>query len=187
MFLSEENGAGLLRYALLPGEPVDRFSLAVLSQNPPEGVLRLGRETAEDRDHLLVAVAGYVPLGDASFIVMKNLTFEQILERVTAVREGLRSHMIPPDQLVLRPEWTFLSEEDGAVGLVVLPTPLARDLSLSPEDYACLLRQRFPGEEERAALLEARSEKESAKTSASTSPAAKPLRLRLREFWENLD
>lgn len=187
MFLSEEKGAGLLRYALLPGEPVDRFSFAVLSQNPPEGVLRLGRESTEDGDHLLVAVAGYVPVCSTDIIVKQNLTFEKVLEEVLAVREGLRSHMIPTDQLVLRPEWTFLSEADGSVGLVVLPTPLSRDLSLSPEDYTCLLRERFPGEAEREALRGALSENESAKPSASTSHPAKPLRARLREFWENLD
>lgn len=187
MFLSEEKGAGLLRYALLPGEPVDRFSFAVLSQNPPEGVLRLGRESTEDGEHLLVAIAGYVSAGNIDTIVKHDLTFETVLEEVLAIREGLRSHMIPTDQLVLRPEWTFLSEADGSVGLVVLPTPLSRALSLSPEDYACLLRTRFPGEEEREALRGALSENESAKASASASHPAKPLRVRLREFWENLD
>lgn len=187
MFLLQEDGAGLLRYALLPGEPLDRFSLAVLSQNPPEGVFRLGRETTEGSDHLLAAVAGYVPVNNLDNIVKHNITFEKVLAEVEAVREGLRSHMIPTDQLVLRPEWTYLSEEDGSVGLVVLPTPLARDLSLSTEDFACLLRERFPAEEEREMLQKARSEKESAKPSASAKPPAKPLRARLREFWENLD
>ncbi|MBO7681385.1 MAG: hypothetical protein ILO43_05250 [Clostridia bacterium] len=187
MFMNEAPGAGLLRYALLPGEPVDRFSLAVLTQNPPEGVFRLGRETTEEYDHLLAAVAGYAPVGNIDIIVKQNITFEKVLEAVQTVRDGLHGCMIPEDQLVLRPEWTFLSEADGSVGLLVLPTPLARDLSLTFEDYACLLRRRFPEEEEREALREALSEKESAKPSASTSPAAKPLRLRLREFWENLD
>lgn len=57
MFLHAEPGAGLIRYELLPGEPVDEFTLEVLRQNTPEGVLMLGRETNEEGDHLLLPVA----------------------------------------------------------------------------------------------------------------------------------
>ena len=57
MFQNQIQGAGLLRYELLPGEPVDELTLETLRQNTPEGVLLLGRETNEEGDFLLLPVA----------------------------------------------------------------------------------------------------------------------------------
>ncbi len=56
MFHDYTQGAGLLRYELLSGEPVDEFTLEILRQNTPEGVLLLGRETGEEGDFLLLPV-----------------------------------------------------------------------------------------------------------------------------------
>ena len=94
--------------------------------------------------------------------------------------------MIPADELVLRPEWTWLRPETGEPVLLVLPTPMARDLSLSPEDYETLVSAIY----ERRMLIATEKEadeEESAKRSAKRRGPAKPWRRVVRDFWENLD
>ena len=185
MFHDAAQGAGLLRYELLPGEPVDGFTMEVLRQNKPDGVLLLGRETGEEGDFLLLPVAGLVPFlsGD---IVVNIFTESNFFTKVRAIRDSLRDYMIPPEELVLRPEWTWLHPETGDPVLPVLPTPLARDLSLSLEEYEVLVsaiygKMRQTAEENKAA------EKESASASAKRRGPAKPWRRIVRDYWENLD
>lgn len=185
MFQNYTQGAGLLRYELLPGEPVDEFTLEILRQNTPDGVLLLGRETGEAGDTLLLPVAGLVPLLSEDY-VMNEFTKESFLMEVKTIRDSLRDHMIPPEELVLRPEWTWLRPETGSPVLLVLPTPMARDLSLSMEAYEVLVsaiceKNRQTAEENAAA------ETESARTSAKRRGPAKPWRRLVRDFWENLD
>ena len=187
MFLYDEYHGDLLRYRLFPGEPVDRFTLEVLRQNPPDGVFLLGQDRRGGAEELLIPTAGYLPITEDDTILFDRRDADKLLEEVFAVRDALRSHMIPTDQLLLRPELTFLGEETGDLKLLVLPTPLARDLSLSPEHYDLLVRGLYgvsdaPAEEEKTSR-----EKESAKPGASPARPSKPLSQRLREFWENLD
>ena len=133
MFQNQIQGAGLLRYELLPGEPVDELTLETLRQNTPEGVLLLGRETNEEGDFLLLPVAGLVPLLSEEDIVVNIFTKDKLFTKIRAIQNSLGDYMIPADELVLRPEWTWLRPETGEPVLLVLPTPMARDLSLSPE------------------------------------------------------
>lgn len=187
MFLINDRdpSPGLLRYEVLSGEPVDEFSLSMLTQNPPKGVLRLGRERTEEFDHLLLPVSKLVRLTSDAPIVNAEVTIDKCLLRVREVREELSRYMIPPEELVLRPEWTFLDPEAGEPVFLVLPTPLAKDLSLSMEDYETLLRQAL---ERKGQIAEERKAgEESAKRSAKRAEPAKPFRERVREFWENLD
>ena len=186
MFIAPEEHAGLIRYELYPGEPLDRFSLDVLSQNPPEGVLRLGRETTEDHDHLLLPVAGLLPLSEAVPILKGKDSLYNLLEEVDAVREALPKHMIPPGALLLRPEFTFLDPESGAVRLCCLPVPAAADLSLSRSDYEVLVRERFrlsaQETEEKAPKRAARG-----RESKNARKPEKTWRERAKVFWESLD
>ncbi|MEE1299047.1 MAG: hypothetical protein UHI93_00745, partial [Acutalibacteraceae bacterium] len=101
MFHDYTQGAGLLRYELLPGEPVDEFTLEILRQNTPEGVLLLGRETGEEGDFLLLPVAGLIPLLSDDNSVINKFTKDKFMEEVKTIQASLRDHMIPPDELVL--------------------------------------------------------------------------------------
>ena len=176
MFHDTAQGAGLLRYELLPGEPVDGFTMEVLRQNKPDGVLLLGRETGEEGDFLLLPVAGLVPFlsGD---IVVNIFTESNFFTKVRAIQDSLRDYMIPPEELVLRPEWTWLP---------VLPTPLARDLSLSLEEYEVLVSAIY-GKMRQTAEENKEAEKESASASAKRRGPSKPWRRIVRDYWENLD
>lgn len=185
MFHDYVQGAGLLRYELLPGEPVDEFTLEILRQDTPAGVLLLGRETGEEGDFLLLPVAGLVPLLSET-IVINKFTKEKFMEDVRTIRASLRDHMIPPDELVLRPEWTWLDPETGKPVLPVLPTPLARDLSLSMEAYEVLVSA-ICEKNSRTAGENTAAEEESARASAKRRGPAKPWRRVVRDFWENLD
>ncbi len=194
MFLHAEPGAGLIRYELLPGEPVDEFTLEVLRQNTPEGVLMLGRETNEEGDHLLLPVAGLVPVLSEESILVNIFIENKFLTEIKTIQSSLRDHMIPEWELVLRPEWTWVRPETGAPVLLVLPTPAARDLSLSMDAYETLvsaiyakrrqIAEESAGETERHA---GQSAKGSAKAGARRRGPAKPWRLVVRDFWENLD
>ena len=113
MFHDYVQGAGLLRYELLQGETVDEFTLEILRQNTPEGVLLLGRETGEEGDFLLLPVAGLIPLLSDDNSVINKFTKDKFMEEVKTIQASLRDHMIPPDELVLRPEWTWLDPETG--------------------------------------------------------------------------
>ena len=186
MFHDYTQGAGLLRYELLSGEPVDEFTLEILRQNTPEGVLLLGRETGEEGDFLLLPVAGLIPLLSDDNSVINKFTKDKFMEEVKTIQASLRDHMIPPDELVLRPEWTWLRPETGEPVLLVLPTPMARDLSLSPEDYETLVSAIYERRRLIATEKEA-DEEESAKRSAKRRGPAKPWRRVVRDFWENLD
>ena len=171
MFLHAEPGAGLIRYELLPGEPVDEFTLEVLRQNTPEGVLMLGRETNEEGDHLLLPVAGLVPVLSEESILVNIFIENKFFTEIKTVRP-----------------------ETGAPVLLVLPTPAARDLSLSMDAYETLvsaiyakrrqIAEESAGETERHA---GQSAKGSAKAGARRRGPAKPWRLVVRDFWENLD
>lgn len=183
MFEPYANGAGILRYRLWPGEPVDEFALRMLQQNTPEGVLLLGRETTEEGDWLLLPVAGLTPLVSEDSIVANIFTEDKFLSAVQMTRERLAEYMIPPDELVLRPEWTWVRPETGEPVFLVLPTPAARDLSLSMEDYETLMTRRFERREQIAKEETAVSAKRSAKRRAP----AKPWRKVVRDFWDNLD
>lgn len=187
MFLREEWGEmpGILRYEMLPGEPFDEFTFEVLRQNTPKGVLLLGRECTEDFDHLLLPVSRLVKLTNLNTIVNTDVAVDNFLSRVREIMESLPQYMIPKEELLLRPEWTFLEPESGAPVLPVLPTPLAGDLSLSLEDYETLIRKVF--EEQGQIARERVTAEESAKRSAKWGEPAKPLRKRVLEFWENLD
>lgn len=185
MFLKKEKGAGLMRYELLPGEEVDGFTLEVLRQNTPKGVLLLGREQTEEYDHLLLPVADLVPLQEVTSILKKNIASDNVEMAVREVRSSLGRYMIPEEELVLRPEWTWFRPETCEPVFLVLPTPAARELSLSPEDYAYLLeRYLAPAGEEGA---DEAPDAESAKSSARPRRAPKPFLQIAREFWENLD
>lgn len=210
-----ETGAGILRYRLWPGEPVDEFSLHMLQQNTPDEVLLLGRETTEEGDWLLLPVAGVVSLASAlrseRNIVMKVPDRNKLLASVERVRCSLENYMIPTEELVLRPEWTWVRPETGDPVFLVLPTPSAADLTLSAEDYEMLVGSLY---EECPVLQRERSElhgarvgreryiaakrgyakpaekedtKESAKRSAKGAVKRKTLRERVREFWNELD
>ena len=181
MFQNQIQGAGLLRYELLPGEPVDELTLETLRQNTPEGVLLLGRETNEEGDFLLLPVAGLVPLLSEEDIVVNIFTKDKLFTKIRAIQNSLGDYMIPADELVLRPEWTWLRPETGEPVLLVLPTPMARDLSLSPEVSAIYERRMLIATEKEA------DEEESAKRSAKRRGPAKPWRRVVRDFWENLD
>lgn len=186
MFHDYVQGAGLLRYELLPGETVDEFTLEILRQNTPEGVLLLGRETGEDGDFLLLPVAGLIPLLSDDNSVINKFTKDKFMEEVKTIQASLRDHMIPPDELVLRPEWTWLRPETGKPVLPVLPTPLARDLSLSMDAYEVLVAAIC--EKSRQAVEENTAAKQaSARASAKRRGPAKPWRRVVRDFWENLD
>lgn len=186
MFQNQIQGAGLLRYELLPGEPVDELTLETLRQNTPEGVLLLGRETNEEGDFLLLPVAGLVPLLSEEDIVINIFTKDKLFSKIRAIQNSLGDYMIPADELVLRPEWTWLRPETGDPVLLVLPTPMARDLSLSPEDYETLVSAIYERRRLIATEKEA-DEEESAKRSAKRRGPAKPWRHVVRDFWENLD
>lgn len=186
MFQDYGKGAGLIRYELLPGEPVDEFTLEVLRQNTPEGVLLLGRETTEESDCLLLPVAGLVPLLSEEQSVVKIFTKNKFFTEIKTIQNSLRDYMIPSSELVLRPEWTWLRPETGAPVLLVLPTPMARDLSLSMEDYETLVSAIYERRAHIATETEAEKE-ESAKPSARRRGPAKPWRRVVRDFWENLD
>lgn len=183
MFEPYENGAGIIRYRLWPGEPVDEFALRMLQQNTPEGVLLLGRETTEEGDWLLLPVAGLTPLGSEDSIVANIFTKDKFLSTMQMTRERLTEYMIPPEELVLRPEWTWVRPETGEPVFLVLPTPAARDLSLSGEDYETLVTRLF----ERTKQIAQEKNAESAKRSAKHRAPAKPWRKVVRDFWENLD
>lgn len=187
MFLKEEWGTspGILRYELLPGEPVDEYTLEVLRQNTPKGVLLLGRERTEAYDHLLLPISQLVKLTSIDLIVNNGVTYDKFLLQVREILERLPKYMIPKEELLLRPEWTFLEPESGYPVLPVLPTPLAKDLSLSLEDYATLIRKVF--EEQGQIATEKEKAGESAKRSAKGATPQKPFRKRVQEFWESLD
>lgn len=187
MFLREEWGGmpGIIRYEMLPGEPFDEFTFEVLRQNTPKGVLLLGRECTEDFDHLLLPVSRLVKLTSLNTIVSTDVTVDNFLSRVREIMESLPQYMIPKEELLLRPEWTFLEPESGYPVLPVLPTPLAKDLSLSLEDYATLIRKVF--EEQGQIATEKEKAEESAKRSAKEATPQKPFRKRVQEFWESLD
>ena len=184
MFLYGESGPGVLRYALAPGTPVDELTLEALKQNPPEGVFVLGRETTEEIDHLLIPVAGTVPLPEAVSILKEEMDPDKLLEEVTRIRSSLPGYLIPEEQLVLRPELTFLDPETGAVRLLCLPVPEAQDLGLTPEAYAILVRTLL---EDASALPEKGVRPESANRNRGRKTPARTLRQRLRDYWENLD
>lgn len=183
MFEHYTKGAGIIRYRLWPGEPVDEFALRMLQQNTPEGVLLLGRETTEDGDWLLLPVAGLIPLLSQEFIVANIFTKDKLLALVKETRDSLADYMIPPEELVLRPEWTWVRPETGEPVFLVLPTPSARDLSLSMEAYETLVAHLF----ERKESIAKEAGAESAKRSAKPRTPAKPWRRILRDYWENLD
>ncbi|MBR1705049.1 MAG: hypothetical protein IJ720_06780 [Clostridia bacterium] len=187
MFLNNDRDPvpGLWRYEILPGEPVDEFSFSMLSQNPPEGVLRLGRETTEEFDHLLLPVSNLVKLTDNVPIVVSKVTEDKLLLQVEEVKEQLSRYMIPAEELVLRPEWTFRDPKTGTLTFLVLPTALAKDLSLPVEDYVFLLRHALEKRTEEAKVLE--SAKGSAKEHPKGTFPEKTLRERVREFWGGLD
>lgn len=182
MMIPAGPNAGLLRYELLPGEPLDAFSLDILTQNPPPGVLRLGRETAGGYDHLLIPVAGLAPLRGAASIVLEGYTPDKLLSQVEAVRDALPRHMLPPETLVLRPEYTWLEPETGEVRLLCLPTPLAADLSLPPEDYAALVRALWPEMQ-----AEQQRKRECARPPQKPRRPPKTFRQIVKDFWEDLD
>ncbi len=186
MFIAPEEHAGLIRYELYPGEPLDRFSLDVLSQNPPHGVLRLGRETTEDHDHLLLPVAGLLPLSEADSILKGKEKLYNILEQVDAVRETLPRHMIPRKALLLRPEFTFLDPESGEVRLCCLPVPAAADLSLSRSDYEVLVRERLRSSEAERTEKEPKRAHRDREAKTARKPA-KSWWERAKIFWESLD
>lgn len=183
MFEPYQNGAGIIRYRVWPGEPVDEFALSMLQQNTPEHVLLLGRETTEEGDWLLLPVAGLVPLSSDGFILINKFTGDKFLEALETTLNSLQTYMIPPETLVLRPEWTWVRPETGEPVFLVLPTPSARDLSLSRDDYVALVT-RLP-DQNQGAIDEANAK--SAKKSANPRPPAKPWRRVLRDYWENLD
>ena len=185
MFLEKERGAGLLRYEVLPGEDVDGFTLEVLRQNTPKGVLLLGREQTEEYDHLLLPVADLVPLQEVTSILKKNMTADNVKTAVREVRSSLGRYMIPEEELVLRPEWTWFRPETDEPVFLVLPTPAARELSLSLEDYVCLLECYLAPAGEEGTDID--PETESANASAGPRRAPKPFLQIAREFWENLD
>lgn len=185
MFHDMGPGAGLLRYELLPGEPLDEYTLEILRQNTPEGVLMPGRETNEEGDFLLLPVAGLEPLLSGKSEVVNTFTINEFMDKIKAIRNSLRDYMIPPEELVLRPEWTWVRPESGEPVLPVLPTPLARDLSLSMDAYATLVAAVF--EQKRSIAEECAAKEESAKKSAKRRAPAKPWRRVVRDFWENLD
>ena len=174
--------AGLLRYELLPGETLDTFSLDVLTQNPPPGVLRLGRETTETYDHLLLPVAGLAPLKGADPIVLEATDPDKLLAQVEAVRDSLPRYLLPPESLILRPEYTWLEPQTGEVRLCCLPAPAAWDLSLSREDYAAVLRALWP-----ELLAEKRRIRERDDAPKKQPRPPKTLRQILKDFWEDLD
>ena len=176
MFLEKIPNAGLLRYELLPGETIDEFTLEVLRQDPPKGVLLLGREQTDAWDHLLLPVAPLIPFDEIKSIVKNPITYDKVLERVQEVSVSLSNHMIPQEFLVLRPEWTFADPETMEPVFLVLPTSMAKDLSLSLEDFMVLVRQRF----------QETPVSPSAKPSAKVADPPKPLREIFRDFWESL-
>ena len=174
--------AGLLRYELLPGEPLDAFSLDVLTQNPPPGVLRPGRETTEAHDHLLFPVAGLAPLKSADPIVLEATDPDKLLAQVETVRDALPRYLLPPESLILRPEYTWLEPQTGEVRLLCLPTPAAQTLSLPMEEYAALVRTLWP-----ELLTEKRRIRESAEAPRKQRRPPKSLRQIAKEFWDDLD
>lgn len=186
MFEPYAKGAGILRYRVWPGEPVDEFALEMLQQNTPDGVLLLGREQTEEGDWLLLPVSGLIPVLSEEFIVANMFTKDKFLTAVKATRDSLAEYMIAPETLVLRPEWTWVRPETGAPVLPVLPVPSARDLSLSFDDYATLIGRLY---ERRGSIATepAESAGASAKKSAKRRAPAKPWRRIVQDFWENLD
>ncbi len=182
MMIRSEPNAGLLRYELFPGEPLDEFSMGVLSRNPPPGVLRLGRETTEEYDHLLLPVAGLLQLQRAASILQDRSAPDNLMEHVTAVRDALPRYMLPPETLVLRPEFTWLDPETGAWKLLCLPTPLAADLSLPEDEYAALVRHIWHSLPER--VPDAGT---AAGTERKTRKSPRSFRRIVKEFWEDLD
>ncbi len=199
MFEPYEKNAGIIRYRLWPGEPVDEFTLKMLQQNAPRGVLLLGREINEEGDFLLLPVAGLVPITSKDlYFNNASISINNFITVANEVRASLREYMIPEEQLVLRPEWTWWNPETEEPVFLVLPTPNAKDISLSIEAYEALLMAFQTKRDDEMSSEEAdlkkknkssdsRSANESANKSAKRKRPAKPWREVLREFWNSLD
>lgn len=184
MFLFGEGGPGILRYEILPGESVDELTLGTLRQNPPRGVFVPGRETTEEIDHLLIPIAGLVSLTESPSIVAEWIDAGKLLWEVDRIRAALKDYMIPEEELVLRPDLTFLDPETGEVRLLCLPIAGAGDRSLPREAYEVLVRDLLKN-----AVLEDESppDRASAKSSAKSKAPSRPLWQRVKDYWENLD
>lgn len=140
-------GNGLLRYRLQEGEHLDDFTWALLRQNPPPGVPVPGRETTEEGDDLLLPVADCLQLKEAAKRYSGQIKGELLLETIVSRKQKLIQHMVPEQEIVLRPEYTYINKETLQPVLLVLPVAGAEKLSLCWEDYALLVRAYFAGQE----------------------------------------
>ncbi len=148
MFNQYESNSQMLVYELDPGEEPDALSAAMLRNRPLSGFLPVGLPSPEEGEpartsgaplRMLVPVAGKEPLPAYLGRERSAEELQQFLSRlaaaVLAAKAELKNAMMPLQEWLLDPRFTYVEPDSGAILFICIPSERVACLQNNPLDF----------------------------------------------------
>ena len=135
MFDALQSTNHILVYRFLEGEPLDRFAAGMLQNKKLKHFLLVSMTAEGEQPVLRIPVGGLVPLPEWLVNCKDPRGLDILWASLLAANWEREDILLPTEDWLLHPQFTFVEQDTGEVRFLLLPTPFASCLQNTPREF----------------------------------------------------